>query len=377
MRNLIAIVLAASLAFGCSVLEEEQTTADTTGTGSTPTSTPNKLVPEKAIPLSSTTETCQDVCDGLVVYFPFFGDANDKSGNSHNASIDGPLFSEDRDQNLNSSLQFKAGDSVVVPDLLGENLDQNSISFVAVMKMDELGEKGTAAGIVAGLSSDDDWQGGFYLQYHFEMGGETNLWLDVRDGEALTQVFHNVPDPQKYNHIVGVIDQNAGELTLYVNGQKSTVSWDKQIQSGIRRLVFGGDNPSLIGTVDEFRLYNRAFTDADVLQLTGVDPSSGSGDGSGDGEITADNCMFNGQVVTHDSTTIGFATSMVPYSGTCQGVTLTCDNGVLSPFGYPFNSCTIAEPSNCMYNDNLLLHASAADGCYCDDGLLVGSTCTM
>ena len=46
-----------------------------------------------------TLRKCSDICDGLVGYYPFFGNAKDESGNNHHGEKNNVLFVEDRDGN--------------------------------------------------------------------------------------------------------------------------------------------------------------------------------------------------------------------------------------------------------------------------------------
>ena len=54
----------------------------------------------------TTTELCGDVCDGLVAYYPFFGNTRDTSGNSLDGLVKGATLTTDRDGNANRAYQF-------------------------------------------------------------------------------------------------------------------------------------------------------------------------------------------------------------------------------------------------------------------------------
>ena len=60
-----------------------------------------------------TFKTCQDVCDGLVGYYPFFGNADDASGNGNNGNIFNASLTKDRDENDNSAYLFNGKDSYI------------------------------------------------------------------------------------------------------------------------------------------------------------------------------------------------------------------------------------------------------------------------
>ena len=60
-----------------------------------------------------TFKKCQDVCDGLVGYYPFFGNANDLSGNGNDGNVSGATLTNDRDENVDSAYLFNGKDSYI------------------------------------------------------------------------------------------------------------------------------------------------------------------------------------------------------------------------------------------------------------------------
>ena len=51
--------------------------------------------------------------NGLIGYFPFTGNANDESGNGHNANVNGAILTPDRFGNANSAYMFNANSSII------------------------------------------------------------------------------------------------------------------------------------------------------------------------------------------------------------------------------------------------------------------------
>jgi hypothetical protein len=82
-----------------------------------------------AFTMKPTTEFCEDVCDGLIAYYPFFGNGNDTSGNSLNAITNGTSLAQDRDGNPNRAYSFSVSNLNVknIPKSLGLGL--GSFSF--------------------------------------------------------------------------------------------------------------------------------------------------------------------------------------------------------------------------------------------------------
>ena len=62
-----------------------------------------------------TYETCQDVCDGLIGYYPFFGNANDVSGNKNHGKVVGAQLTSDRNENQEFSFFGSPGVIFDVP----------------------------------------------------------------------------------------------------------------------------------------------------------------------------------------------------------------------------------------------------------------------
>jgi hypothetical protein len=68
---------------------------------------------------------------GLIAYYPFTGDANDKSGNGYNLTVAGPSITTDRFGNSNSAYKFNGtSDYMVIPGLVkADSLREFTISI--------------------------------------------------------------------------------------------------------------------------------------------------------------------------------------------------------------------------------------------------------
>ncbi|MDP7500332.1 MAG: hypothetical protein QGH50_12920, partial [SAR324 cluster bacterium] len=56
---------------------------------------------------------CPTVCDGLVAYYPFYGDATDKSGNGQDGKVVGASLTKDRNGYQNHAYSFDGVDDYV------------------------------------------------------------------------------------------------------------------------------------------------------------------------------------------------------------------------------------------------------------------------
>ena len=57
---------------------------------------------------------CASVCEGLVAYYPFYGDATDKSGNGQDGKVIGATLTKDRNGYRNSAYRFNGRATMMV-----------------------------------------------------------------------------------------------------------------------------------------------------------------------------------------------------------------------------------------------------------------------
>jgi len=243
----------------------------------------------------ATTELCGDVCDGLVAYYPFFGNARDTSGNSLDGLVKGVTLTTDRDGNPNRAYQFngKTFDNGTTTHIelplssLTQNLEQSDYSVVAWVKpeSDPPGshENWYAYGMIHSYSSIHDYG----LRYHwsncFEMGNpifyDNQTEINWGGASACKKDFN------QYYHVVGVGDSTNGNTKIYVNGKlEHTRTWDnsgKPDPSKVNKKWFiGSMNPTSVtspltmeGVIDEIRMYNRVLTASEVETIYRGTPS--------------------------------------------------------------------------------------------------------
>ena len=72
--------------------------------------------------------------DGLVVYYPFNGNANDASGNGNNGAVSGATLTSDKDGNTNKAYEFTVDENVQ----LGSSQDEITITSDPLMNSNEI-----------------------------------------------------------------------------------------------------------------------------------------------------------------------------------------------------------------------------------------------
>ena len=75
---------------------------------------------------------CASVCDGLVAFYPFYGDASDKSGNGNDGKVVEASLTKDRNGYPNHAYRFEGG-HVLIPN--PDNFLDGSFSLVANTKL--------------------------------------------------------------------------------------------------------------------------------------------------------------------------------------------------------------------------------------------------
>jgi hypothetical protein len=272
-RTIAALAVTMLLgACGTSSLKEKDMESDSIGKGVS--------VPK------ATTELCRDVCDGLVAYYPFFGNARDTSGNSLDGLVKGATLTTDRDGNANRAYQFngKTFDNGTTTHIelplssLTQNLEQSDYSLVAWVKpeSDPPGslDNWYAYGMIHSYSSIHDYG----LRYHwsncFEMGNP--VFYDNQTEISWGGASACQKDFNQYYHVVGVGDSTNDNTKIYVNGKlEHTRTWEnsgKPDPSKVNKKWFiGSMNPTSVtspltmeGVIDEIRMYNRTLTALEI-----------------------------------------------------------------------------------------------------------------
>ena len=243
----------------------------------------------------ATTELCGDVCDGLVAYYPFFGNARDTSGNSLDGLVKDATLTTDRDGNENRAYKFngKTFDNGTTTHIelplssLTQNLEQSDYSVAAWVKpeSDPPGslDNWYAYGMIHSYSSIHDYG----LRYHwsncFEMGNP--VFYDNQTEISWGGASACQKDFNQYYHVVGVGDSTNGNTKIYVNGKlEHTRTWEnsgKPDPSKVNKKWFiGSMNPTSVtnpltmeGVIDEIRMYNRALTSSEVETIYRGTPS--------------------------------------------------------------------------------------------------------
>lgn len=212
---------------------------------------------------------------GLVVYYPFNGNANDGSGNGNNGTVNGAILSIDRFGNLNTAYNFNGINNYIVKETPSFSFNYNSsFSVSAWVKLE----------ILNGQRN--------FVWYGTVDAGNFVWTLDVYDGNlrfgATRQqsdwYFAQVPttslDTNVWYNFVGVY--NNRDILLYMNGIQiasnyfgytNTIQSTLPLSIGAASLSTSSYLNFFKGQLDDIRVYNRALNQTDINQLYNEIPS--------------------------------------------------------------------------------------------------------
>ena len=218
--------------------------------------------------------------EGLVAYYPFNGNANDESGNGNHGIVRGAILTQDRHSIQNSSMRFN-GSSTFIEIPSSKSLDSiNRITISCWIYADLLfppqGQQGwkssciTAKGLRSGEASD--WAltiDGDRIRPHIFVNG----WNYSDSPSVITK--------KKWQHVVFSYDGSS--TRTYADGViiKEVLRNVGVLPSSNQPMYIGvylPESPSnsnfFPGLIDDFRVYNRALTDAEVKAIYDYESTS-------------------------------------------------------------------------------------------------------
>jgi MSHA biogenesis protein MshQ len=216
---------------------------------SSDSSTESKKTEQPAIPTN-----------GLLVYLPFQGNANDQSGNGNNgtllggATASGALVLGDNDT-----------DALSIPSTVMDGLYE--FTFAAWLRMDSL--RNASHEVISGANAGYDNVLIFWYREH------TDEWVvGINGGDNPFAVDTRIED-QQWHHVALIRSGSTASLYLdgAIQGSAVNVGTDTlEIDPG--GLIFGQDqdvlgggfaqDQSWAGAMDNLRIYNRALSAAEV-----------------------------------------------------------------------------------------------------------------
>ena len=198
---------------------------------------------------------------GLVHHWPFNGNANDIVGGV-NATVDGATLTTDRFGNENSAYSFDGNDKMIAP----HAADFGKTSFTANLWVNST----QTYGLGNLMRTDGGFYDGWLLRFN---GGRIEIWegRSISTGYVSSTSFAD----GSWHMITFVRDVENREGKLYVDGvyiggYNMHATTTNDVTNELRFGTYGGGE-YYRGMMDDARLYDKALTDAEILELYYID----------------------------------------------------------------------------------------------------------
>ncbi|MFZ4400682.1 MAG: LamG-like jellyroll fold domain-containing protein [Bacteroidales bacterium] len=214
---------------------------------------------------------------GLLVYYPFCGNANDESGNGHDGTVNGATLTTDRFGNLNSAFNFNGLNNYIIASNINFPSSNSSRTISAWVKFNTISNNPT---IIAYGKNIDSKQ--------FAVRSVVNKWcLNLWNTGSYLDVFsNNVPPLNNWIHVVMLYDHDSKtakiiENSITVGSQILTVEPTTQLSdSGLTigkiNEIWGGAYYFMDGKIDDIHIYNRVLSTTEIQQLFYLGTASSS-----------------------------------------------------------------------------------------------------
>jgi hypothetical protein len=208
---------------------------------------------------------------GLIAYYPFNGNANDQSGNGNHGNVDKATLDNDIRQNAGKAYKFNSSvySSISVPDsdsLSLTNISSFSISIMAKLNKDNvyLIAKDIGGGSfpkwIFGYAPTP-WNTNSELFFHIANYSYPGAWIASSPNVNLVNTG--------WHHLVYTRSNNVHRM--YKDGQilRTETNNTQMPASNNASLTIGCAERSghVDGWLDQVRIYNRALSDSEIIQL--------------------------------------------------------------------------------------------------------------
>jgi len=223
-----------------------------------------------------------DLSDGLLVYYPFLGNANDASANHNDGTVSGATLTTDRFGAPDSAYSFDGSDdSISAP-----HMDAfNSQAFTISAWIRPSADLSIGAGVATVVARGEDFTTD-RMESSLEIFGEENPWgsgatLFYEDSGDRDRMYCSgfFPEPDAWTHLA-VTRALDGELILYSNatvighwyGTPDPATSNQDLTIGARWWSPSTSGPYQLagffsGSIDEVRLYDRVLSPDEIGDL--------------------------------------------------------------------------------------------------------------
>ncbi|MBN1812702.1 MAG: carboxypeptidase regulatory-like domain-containing protein [Anaerolineae bacterium] len=199
--------------------------------------------------------------DGLVAYYPFNGNANDRSESGNHGIVHGATLTMDRFENADSAYSFDGVDDYIV-----SSSDISLNTTYSVLLWFNYTQSATP-----GTLFHRGYKGWCWYEPNINISETATLRAFVTGCEGKGMIGASDVTPGRWYHVAVVIQRNSQRL--YVNGEQISSSKHHPIAFAYQAFLGVSANQNtpvgtyFQGAIDDVRIYNRALGELEIQAL--------------------------------------------------------------------------------------------------------------
>jgi gliding motility-associated-like protein len=219
--------------------------------------------------------------NGLVVFYPFNGNANDNGPHHYNGTVNGPTLITDRCNRIDSAYAFNGDkDHITFGDIT--HLDgSTSLTVSAWVYTDGIKDVNSGT-IVSKYSAYANSERVFIFDLGFPSENALRFCIYGADGNGdyeWEKANTSIPVSQ-WTHVAVTWNGNSHDINLYVNGNRISSYYGNlgelptRVYNKTSPLMIGGSQFGFTtvdymfnGSIDDVLIYNRALSDTEIRKL--------------------------------------------------------------------------------------------------------------
>ncbi len=208
--------------------------------------------------------------NGLIAWYPFNGNANDSSGHNNNGVITGAIPTADRFGHQGKALLFNGNNQYVS---VANNVWSDSLTLSAWINANDFGSTNpqTAGRVIIFKAPNTGYNCDYSLSVGYDQNSQARVSFNFGQGSTqYTSITGNIVLQTNQWYLVTATRAN-GISKIYINGVmdvSTTYSYTPYNQNF--NLLLGmsvNANQSFSGALDELRIYNRALSVQEILNI--------------------------------------------------------------------------------------------------------------
>ncbi|MCP4119753.1 MAG: hypothetical protein GY737_31010 [Desulfobacteraceae bacterium] len=221
-----------------------------------------------------------DISDGLVAYYPFDGDAKDKSGNKNNGTVHGAILTEDRFGNANSAYYFDGiDDYITVLDSLDLRLNNTDFTLSAwIYETNRNSSYQDAILVKRGYGNQNGWFWSIRGSLDYELDDIGKAHYHVSGGYDPSAKSTQKIVLNSWTHLLVKYRCDDQTINIYINGvlDNTVYSIPSPNPTNASKLMIGADSHvnetdrkyHFHGKIDDIAIYNRALSEEEISFLS-------------------------------------------------------------------------------------------------------------